>query len=239
MQKFSGKLKATYETPLPMQTFRHLLRLFDNKHGLASATNKKIQQNMRESILDDLEERDSLTSASLYFNSEKHKIEPDKLREQMVFKNMLAEKEAVIPVDDAKMDRDHKRHFLVTRVLGHELDMPGSSEWQVSNVSAQQCWFCDRKQFTFFFWSPEFGMHDMKKLDWLTPQDKDKIIKTVFIDRDTNNLRTTRRSTINKAFLTPRRKTKFDQKKNEILEIKSEDESEDISGSDSSYHNNN
>ena len=133
MQRFEGKLKATYETPLQKQTFKSLLKLYDNKYGLADANKGK---NMRDSYLDHMEERDSLSSGSLNFHSEKHKIDPKKLKEQIMFKNNLIEKEASIPMDDAKVDRDHKRHFMVTRVLGHDLDMPGASDWQVSNESA-------------------------------------------------------------------------------------------------------
>ena len=76
MTRIQGKLKATYELPLPHQTFQPLIRMYDNKHGIATSEEKK---NVQKSILEDLEERDSLTSGSLYFNSEKHKIEPEKL----------------------------------------------------------------------------------------------------------------------------------------------------------------
>ena len=137
MQRFQGKLKATYETPLLKQTFKSLLRLYDNKFGLAGAAREDERTNMRDSILSGDQERDSLSSGSLYFHSEKHRIDPKKLKEQMVFKRNIVEKEAMISVDDAKIDRDFKRHFLVTRMLGHELHMPGSSDWQVSNESAQ------------------------------------------------------------------------------------------------------
>ena len=94
-----------------------------------------------------------------------------------------------MPLDDAKISRDHERHFMVSRVLGHELDIPGASEWQVNRTSAQQCWFCQRKQFVFFFWSPEYGDSDKRSCSWLTNEDKDKIATTVFLDRHTNNLR--------------------------------------------------
>lgn len=62
---------------------------------------------MRRSILDDIEERESITSNSLYFHSEKHRIEPEKLKEQLAYKNMLIEKEAILPYDDGKISRDH------------------------------------------------------------------------------------------------------------------------------------
>ena len=74
-----------------------------------------------------------------------------------------------MPFDDAKVSRDLKRHFIVQRVLGHEIDMPGTVNWQINKESAQQCWVCERKQYTFFFWSPEYGLFETKKLDWLTP----------------------------------------------------------------------
>ena len=54
----------------------------------------------------------------------------------MLYKKFMIEKEALTPVNDSKVDRDHKRHFLMTRVLGHELDIPGSSEWEACNESA-------------------------------------------------------------------------------------------------------
>ena len=80
MQKLQGKLKATHETPLLKKTFRELLRLYDNKFGKTDSSVDE-ERNMRETILNGIEERDSLSSGSLYFHSEKHKIDPGKLKE--------------------------------------------------------------------------------------------------------------------------------------------------------------
>ena len=85
----------------------------------------------------------------------------------MAYKSLLIEKEPMMPINDGKISRDHKRHFMFQRILGHEFEMPGASEWQISKDSAQECWVCDRKQFTFFFWSPEFGQYDESKVAWL------------------------------------------------------------------------
>lgn len=84
--------------------------------------------------------------------------------------------------------------------------MPGQSDWQISRESSQECWVCDRKQFVFFFWSPEFGELDRDKVAWLTSDDKAKIMESVFMDRDTNNLREARRMKISEELHTPRNK---------------------------------
>ena len=76
--------------------------------------------------MNEIDERDSISSGSLYFHSEKHRIEPNKLKEQMAYKNLLIEKEPAVSLDDGKMSRDHKRHFSVSRVIGHDLEMPGA-----------------------------------------------------------------------------------------------------------------
>ena len=120
-------------------------------------------------------------------------MDPNKLKDQLNFKNMLREKEAMVPIDDAKISRDHKRHFMVSRTLGHNLEITGSSEWQIMKESAQECWVCDRKQFTFMFWSPEFGDFEQSSTAWLTAEDKKKLLDIIFVDRETSNLREQRR----------------------------------------------
>lgn len=82
MRKLQGKLKATYEEPLNKRTFKPLIRLFDNKFGVDQSRRMEEEPpNMRDSILNGIEERDSLSSGSLYYHSEKHRIEPEKLKE--------------------------------------------------------------------------------------------------------------------------------------------------------------
>ena len=85
IEEIQKKLKATYETPILKQTFKPLIRLYDNKYGLQATSQAKPQPNtVRESILKDIEEREqSLSSASLYDYSEKNYIPPERLREQI------------------------------------------------------------------------------------------------------------------------------------------------------------
>ena len=90
---------------------------------------------------------------------------------------------------------------------------------------------CDRKQFVFFFWSPEFGELDKDKVAWLTPDDKAKIMESVFMDRDTNNLREARRMKISEELHTPRNKQKYDAATNKIKEVDSDEISEAIESS--------
>jgi PP-loop superfamily ATP-utilizing enzyme len=35
--------------------------------------------------------------------------------------------------------------------------MPGSSEWQLFKQNEDECYICDRKIYTIFFWSPAIG----------------------------------------------------------------------------------
>jgi len=112
--------------------------MYDMKHGgVGSKPDKKaLHKPLRNFILDDIEERDSVSSASLDARySGRHRAEPTRVKEQIAFKALLREKEALTPIDDAKISRDHKRHFMVSRVIGHDLDIPGASDWQISRDS--------------------------------------------------------------------------------------------------------
>lgn len=83
MQRFAGKLMATYETPLLKNSFKQLLQFYNNKLGLpADAVDPADKsKTMRESILNQVAERDSLNSESLFFHSEQHKLDPQALKE--------------------------------------------------------------------------------------------------------------------------------------------------------------
>jgi len=116
IRKIQGKLKATYEAPCLKQTFMPLIRQYNNKHGITDDPNLNggaKEQNRRNSILDGIEERDSLSSGSLYDYSEKYKEDPARLKEQIGYKNLMREKEAMTAIDDCKMSRDMQRHFMV------------------------------------------------------------------------------------------------------------------------------
>ena len=82
MSRIQGKLKATYELPLAKQTFKPLIKIYDNRHGGKTAEKKDKVANMRENYLDDVESRsDSLDSESLNNYSQKHKIAPQKIQD--------------------------------------------------------------------------------------------------------------------------------------------------------------
>ena len=62
--KITGKLKASYEPPMLKQTFKPLIKLYNNRYGIrppASQTDTPYT-NMRDKILEEIEERDSLSS---------------------------------------------------------------------------------------------------------------------------------------------------------------------------------
>jgi len=82
------------------------------------------------------EHTSSLSSKEMFNCSIKHNVEPAELREQINLKHLMREKEALVPYDDAKVSRDHGRHFLVTRQLGNDLVNPGTQEWQIMQSSA-------------------------------------------------------------------------------------------------------
>ena len=106
--------------------------MYESKYAVPPFKSK-VAANAAQSYLAGIEERDdSISSGSLHYHSEKHKRSPEQLKEQMAYKELLREKETLSAVDDAKLSRDHKRHFIVSRVLGHKLELPGAEEWQIS-----------------------------------------------------------------------------------------------------------
>lgn len=50
-----------------------------------------------------------------------------------------------------------RRHLIFTRILGYELEIPGSEHWHLYQDSARECWICDRRLLSIVLWSPEFG----------------------------------------------------------------------------------
>ena len=115
--------------------------MYDSKHGISKTEEERKEHHkmnllgLQQTNLAGIEERDdSMDSDTILDDTSvmpQKKIDPEKLKEQFAYKTMMKEKEAVVPLDDGKISRDHGRHFMVSRVLGHDLDMPGASEWQV------------------------------------------------------------------------------------------------------------
>lgn len=70
------------------------------------------------------------------------------------------------------------RQFILTRKLGHEVEIVGSQNWVVHKESWDQCYVCDRKIYSVFFWSPQLGKIEGAELG-LTPDEKYRIAKYV------------------------------------------------------------
>ena len=78
ISKIQGKLKATYEPPIIHQTFKPLIKAFDAKNGGPKKKGDRYESlgwenSKRRSILDDIMEKESLSSADLEADySDKH-----------------------------------------------------------------------------------------------------------------------------------------------------------------------
>ena len=53
--------------------------------------------------------------------------------------------------------------LIITRLLGHKTDMPGSGQWKIINDTKKQeeCWICGLNKYSLLFWS-EFAQADAK-----------------------------------------------------------------------------
>ena len=54
------------------------------------------------------------------------------------------EKKVSSPLEDGSRDNNPKRHFILTRQLGHQFEMPGSQHWQLHTDNVKECWVCDK-----------------------------------------------------------------------------------------------
>ena len=70
------------------------------------------------------------------------------------------------PFTQPRKNDAQSRHLILTRKLGHKLDIPGGAIWQAFRNSANQCYVCDRKIYTMFLWSPTTGIIDCEKLNF-------------------------------------------------------------------------
>lgn len=77
------------------------------------------------------------------------------------------------------------RHFILTRKIGHQLEIPGSSDWQLHRENSNQCYICDRKIYTVFFWSPSIGQIEGYDTG-LSSDDQYRIAKLILDERDTD-----------------------------------------------------
>ncbi|TNV87178.1 hypothetical protein FGO68_gene2179 [Halteria grandinella] len=47
--------------------------------------------------------------------------------------------------------------FILTRHLGHRLEMPLSTKWRMLTDAHEKCWICDRHHYGILFWSPDIA----------------------------------------------------------------------------------
>ena len=113
-----------------------------------------------------------------------------------------------MPYEDGSLSNKTNRNLIFTRVIGHSLDIPGSSEWHMHTQHNKQCWVCDRKAYTFFFWSPLFAEYEAPKAA-LTEREQARIKSHIFMNRETNLERQSCRSLLDERLSTPP-KTKYD-----------------------------
>jgi hypothetical protein len=56
---------------------------------------------------------------------------------------------------------DHERKTLIlTRILGHKVDIPGSAQWNMitARVPKQtECYICDKQIYSIIFWNTKIG----------------------------------------------------------------------------------
>ena len=108
--------------------------------------------------------------------------------QSMFLKQVKLDKRNEVHMQADQVDDAQGRHFILTRQLGHSLEMPGSQEWQLFRESTSQCYVCDHRIYALFFWSPEIGNLDGFDCG-LTPQEQSQIAKIILTKRETNERR--------------------------------------------------
>lgn len=59
-----------------------------------------------------------------------------------------------------------KRLLLVTRMLGHKDDIPGSGRWRIYTKpfkGRNDCWVCDHHIYSLIFWNELVGLVELRK----------------------------------------------------------------------------
>jgi hypothetical protein len=67
--------------------------------------------------------------------------------------------------------------------MGHQFEIPGSENWQLFTQATHECWVCDKKIYTFVFWSETHGTHYM--ID-LTEDEKRAVCERILYNRENN-----------------------------------------------------
>ena len=65
------------------------------------------------------------------------------------------------------------------------MEIPGSNNWILHKESWDQCYICDRKIYSIFFWSPEIGMIEGYDCG-MTPDEQYRIASFILEKRETS-----------------------------------------------------
>jgi hypothetical protein len=65
--------------------------------------------------------------------------------------------------------------FILTRHLGHRLEMPLSAKWRLLTEPYEKCWHCDRHHYSIVMWSPEI-VAETQELS-LDDEDRERLIE--------------------------------------------------------------
>ena len=64
-------------------------------------------------------------------------------RETIKIKQIMERKRQTSLVNEFTTDYDNGQRLILTRVLGHKMDMPGSGQWKLIKDKTDDCWICD------------------------------------------------------------------------------------------------
>ena len=64
-------------------------------------------------------------------------------RETIKIKQNMERKRIFSLVNDFAIDGNEDSRLILTRILGHKMDMPGSGQWKVIKDKSEECWICD------------------------------------------------------------------------------------------------
>ena len=63
---------------------------------------------------------------------------------------------------------DKDKNLIITRNLGHKIDIPGSGQWRLmtdNNKGDHDCWICDKQIYSLIFWNELIGYWEMDALE--------------------------------------------------------------------------
>lgn len=76
-------------------------------------------------------------------------------RETIKVKQNLERKRIYSLVNEFAEDAALESKLILTRVLGHRFDMPGSGQWRLLKEKHEDCWVCEQDVYGLIFWDPD------------------------------------------------------------------------------------